>query len=76
METTSTNDWTAIAQVCPISVEDLPITDPPDAQARFLRDYLARLRAGECDECYDCYDCVERVLAQLEDAAQSPFMDA
>jgi hypothetical protein len=63
----------AIAGACPISVEELPLTGTPEEQARFLRDYLARVRDGED---YECYACIERVLTKLEAAETSPFMDA
>ena len=73
METTIASEWTAIASACPISVEELPIAGTPAEQARFLRDYLARVGDGED---YECYACIERVLTKLEAAETSPFMDA
>jgi hypothetical protein len=73
METTTASEWTAIANACPISVEELPIAGTPEEQAQFLRDYLARVR--DRDD-YECYACIERVLTKLESAETSPFMDA
>jgi hypothetical protein len=66
-------DWQTLTTVCDITMPELPLDKSPDEQLRFLRDYLARVRASTR---YDCYAYVERKLAQLEAAADSPFMEA
>ena len=66
-------DWETLTTVCDITIPDLPIDQPPEEQLRFLRDYLARVRESTR---YECYTYVERKVAELEAAVESPFMDA
>jgi hypothetical protein len=69
----NTTDWATLAKACPITPEALPLSRTPEEQLRFLREYLERARAtGD----YECYECVEHIVARLEVAAESPFMDA
>jgi hypothetical protein len=66
-------DWQTLAGVCDITLTELPIDKPPEEQLRFLRDYLARVRASTR---YECYTYVEHKIAEMETAVDSPFMDA
>ena len=65
-------DWQTLTTVCDITLPELPTDKPPEEQLRFLRDYLARVRASTR---YECYTYVERKVAELEAAVDSPFMD-
>jgi hypothetical protein len=66
-------DWETLTTVCDITIPELPTDKSPEEQLQFLRDYLARVRESTR---YECYTYVERKVAELEEAANSPFMDA
>ena len=66
-------DWETLTSVCDITIPELPIDKSPEEQLHFLRDYLARVRESTR---YECYTYVERKVAELEAADDSPFMDA
>jgi hypothetical protein len=66
-------DWQTLTSVCDITMPELPIDKPLEEQVRFLRNYLARVRASPR---YECYTYVERKLTELEAAGDSPFLDA
>jgi len=65
-------DWQTLTTVCDITLPELPTDKLPEEQLRFLRGYLARVRASTR---YECYTYVERKVAELEGAVDSPFMD-
>lgn len=66
-------DWETLTSVCDITIPELPIDKSPEQQLQFLRDYLARVRDSTR---YECYSYVERKVAALESATDSPFMEA
>ena len=66
-------DWETLTSVCDITIPELPIDKSPEQQLQFLRDYLARVRDSTR---YECYSYVERKVAALEAATDSPFMEA
>ena len=66
-------DWETLTEVCDITLPELPTDKSPQEQLRFLHDYLDRVRNSTR---YECYTYIERKVAELESAADSPFMDA
>src|SRR5260221_9075871 len=71
--TVEEKDWETLTLVCDITIPELPLDKSPEGQLRFLRDYLARVRESTR---YECYTYVERKVAELEAAGDSPFMGA